>query len=206
MKLVENSKAYATKSLILESARSLFYEKGYKKTSVTDIAKSAYVAKGTFYLYFQDKMDLMDHLVVEFVTRFDHVIKKLQSELDIPGQGLATLIEGAVSDLFDVCFEYRCCFVFFHDKETADLMVSSNHLNTFNERNVAGLKTILQKGIDRGEVRKLNPSLYAEMIYVLIHGFVEQCLLQRKDLAYIQLAKLELATSINKMIESDLSR
>lgn len=52
------------KARIRESARELFLEKGISNTSVREITERANVAKGTFYLYYQDKhsliMDLMD--------------------------------------------------------------------------------------------------------------------------------------------------
>lgn len=40
---------------LLDAAYELFLERGASKTSVSDIASRARVAKGTFYLYFQDK-------------------------------------------------------------------------------------------------------------------------------------------------------
>ena len=40
---------------LLAAAYGLFTEKGVAKTSVDEIVRRANVAKGTFYLYFQDK-------------------------------------------------------------------------------------------------------------------------------------------------------
>lgn len=45
------------------SAYDLFIEQGIEKTSISDIAKRAGIAKGTFYLYFADKYELRDHLI-----------------------------------------------------------------------------------------------------------------------------------------------
>lgn len=42
----------------------LFLKKGIEKTSIGDIAERAGVAKGTFYLYFKDKYDLLDKLIL----------------------------------------------------------------------------------------------------------------------------------------------
>ena len=49
---------------LLEAAYQLFLEKGVNKTSVDEIVKKANVAKGTFYLYFKDKHDLMERIIV----------------------------------------------------------------------------------------------------------------------------------------------
>ena len=47
---------------LLEAAYQLFLEKGVNKTSVDEIVKKANVAKGTFYLYFHDKTQLLQQL------------------------------------------------------------------------------------------------------------------------------------------------
>lgn len=48
---------------ILDSAFDLFTNQGVENTSIADIAKHAGVAKGTFYLYFQDKHELRNRLI-----------------------------------------------------------------------------------------------------------------------------------------------
>lgn len=44
---------------IAQATIDLFYEKGMHQTSMDDIAKSAGVAKGTIYLYFKNKEEIM---------------------------------------------------------------------------------------------------------------------------------------------------
>lgn len=48
---------------LLQTAFELFTEKGFTKTTISDIVNRAGLAKGTFYLYFKDKYDLRDKLV-----------------------------------------------------------------------------------------------------------------------------------------------
>ena len=50
---------------LLTSAYNLFIHKGINKTTIQDIVDAARVAKGTFYLYFEDKYKLQEELVVE---------------------------------------------------------------------------------------------------------------------------------------------
>ena len=45
---------------LFQSAYDLFLNQGIEKTSISDIAKKAGVAKGTFYLYFADKYEIRD--------------------------------------------------------------------------------------------------------------------------------------------------
>ena len=49
---------------LLDSAYELFTTIGFNKTTIRDIAHKAGVAKGTFYLYFNDKVEIRDALVL----------------------------------------------------------------------------------------------------------------------------------------------
>ena len=46
------------KNALLQTAFELFTDKGFAKTTISDISSKAGLAKGTFYLYFKDKYDL----------------------------------------------------------------------------------------------------------------------------------------------------
>ena len=51
------------KEALLSAAYRLFTEKGFSKTTISDIVDDAGLAKGTFYLYFNDKYDLRNQLI-----------------------------------------------------------------------------------------------------------------------------------------------
>ena len=61
---MEQKKELKKKNL-LHAAQTLFLEKGVSKTSISEIAEQAQVAKGTFYLYFEDKDDLLQQLLYQ---------------------------------------------------------------------------------------------------------------------------------------------
>ncbi len=71
MSNVENKKKLKRDSL-LDSAFSLFTSKGINKTSISDIAETSGVAKGTFYLYFKDKYDLRNMLISHKASQLFH--------------------------------------------------------------------------------------------------------------------------------------
>lgn len=58
---------------IANAALNLFREKGIAKTSIRDIMKRAELGLGTFYLYYIDKKDLEEKIVLDIFT--DLVIK-----------------------------------------------------------------------------------------------------------------------------------
>lgn len=50
---------------LLTAAFELFSSKGVNNTTIGDICDHANIAKGTFYLYYQDKYQLLENLVLE---------------------------------------------------------------------------------------------------------------------------------------------
>lgn len=62
---------------LLDAARDVFVEKGFAAASVDDIVLRAGVARGTFYLYFQDKRAVFEALVDEFLSRISACVKSI---------------------------------------------------------------------------------------------------------------------------------
>ena len=58
----------AKRNRILESAYNLFLSNSFSSTASDDVVKMAGVAKGTFYLYFKDKYDLLDEVIIRKST------------------------------------------------------------------------------------------------------------------------------------------
>lgn len=69
---------------MIQAAYELFSEKGVYKTSIDDIAKSAGVAKGTFYLYFADKTEIWEAVVVDISNRILTQAKKELERKSLP--------------------------------------------------------------------------------------------------------------------------
>ena len=57
-------KKLAKKIKLIDAAYDLFTSKGVNITPIDDVVKLAGVAKGTFYLYFKDKYDLLDQIII----------------------------------------------------------------------------------------------------------------------------------------------
>lgn len=76
-KIIENQRKKVTS--ILNAATELFISKSFANTTIDDVVKKAGIAKGTFYLYFKDKYDLMDRLMAK---KGIDVLKNAFSELE----------------------------------------------------------------------------------------------------------------------------
>jgi len=63
---MKNSRKKNRKQQILLAASKVFGKKGYHSTSISDICSKADVARGTIYLYFDNKRDIFETLINEF--------------------------------------------------------------------------------------------------------------------------------------------
>ncbi len=76
MSRVEENKLLK-KNNLMNTAFQLFTSQGLAKTSISDIVERAGVAKGTFYLYFKDKYDLHEKLVIHQSEQlFQHALEQ----------------------------------------------------------------------------------------------------------------------------------
>lgn len=62
-KVIQKKKEKETQ--LFKAAYELFTTKGANNTAIDDIVKKAGVAKGTFYLYFKDKYDIINKLILQ---------------------------------------------------------------------------------------------------------------------------------------------
>ena len=87
-------------SAILEAARKLFLHYGFKKTSVDDIAREAGIAKGTVYLYFKNKQEILGRLGVAYMEQSKQgLIQRLQQE-DDPRVKLRMVLQLRAEEIF----------------------------------------------------------------------------------------------------------
>jgi len=75
-------KANQTKTKIVEAARTLVREKGLENVSVDDITKLAGVAKGSFYVYYKKKEDIISDIGCLEFRYINEELEKM-SNLDI---------------------------------------------------------------------------------------------------------------------------
>ena len=82
---------HRTKHKILESALVLFAEKGFKGTSINDIAKSAGISNGLAYNYFKNKNEIMTSVFGLLAEEIGALFVKAELEKD-PKKKLKILI------------------------------------------------------------------------------------------------------------------
>ena len=88
---------------LMQAAETMFLQKGFAGTSIDDIVRTAGVAKGTFYLYFQDKAEIWDAVVVQISLRV-----LAQAKLAMESSGLADTVERILCVADEIIEYFRC--------------------------------------------------------------------------------------------------
>jgi len=82
---------------ILLAALTLMERYGFKKTTVDEIAREAQVAKGTVYLYFRDKEDILISIIsTKIAALFMDILEKIKDRPDVPSKllfAIRTIVE-----------------------------------------------------------------------------------------------------------------
>lgn len=83
------------KSELLDAAQKLFLEKGYTKTTVTDILNVHGLSKGVFYYYFKSKEEVMDAIIQRMTDEMvDNAKKIVANENLTPPQKIFAILMG----------------------------------------------------------------------------------------------------------------
>ncbi len=102
-------------SRLIDCALELFEKKGPHVVSIDEIVKAAGVAKGTFYLYFQDKYDLISKLILDKAARYMRELNFRSNVIETPAEFDSTLL---------TYLEYVCKFL--EKNKTLTLLVDKN--------------------------------------------------------------------------------
>ncbi|WP_083197035.1 TetR/AcrR family transcriptional regulator [Rhizobium sp. AC27/96] len=154
---------------LMDAAQRLFLEKGFAATSVAEIVEAADVAKGTFYLHFQTKDDVLAGLKIRFIEQFCQ-------KVDAANAAAAT---GSWMYRFDVWME-TCVFGYLDAVPLHDLVFQQFHPAKRGMKRanpiVTRLTSFLLEGRDAGAFSFVDARLTAVMLFNAMHGAVDDCL------------------------------
>jgi AcrR family transcriptional regulator len=90
-----------TRRAILEAARSRFLHYGYKKTTIDEIAADAGVGKGTVYLYFDGKEDIMLTIARGVKENITAQMQAIAHSLATPEEKLRRMVLASILSVHD---------------------------------------------------------------------------------------------------------
>jgi AcrR family transcriptional regulator len=150
---------------LMDSGQSLFLSKGFGATSIEEIAQKAGVAKGTLYLYFKSKDDLLLSLQSRFVDNFCRKVEEATRAPDAPWPSrLESFVTACVDTYLD---DYALHDLVFHQYNPADRRSKSDNSVT------RLLEALLQQGKAEQAHRIDDVRLTAIMLFDALHGAVD---------------------------------
>ncbi len=90
---------------ILGAARGVFAKTGYHQATIDDIVEQAGVARGTFYLYFDDKRAVFSELIDRFSAKITMAIQRIVT--DDPSRSVAVQARENIRAILGVCLAER---------------------------------------------------------------------------------------------------
>jgi len=89
--------------LIIEAADELFARYGYERTSMDDIAKHLNIGKGSIYLEFSTKEDILITILKRHADRlFEFMKNKVEESSESPLKTFQEMLEESIAQIFDI--------------------------------------------------------------------------------------------------------
>jgi len=165
---------------ILSVAREAFAKRGYHQTTIDDIVAQAGVARGTFYLYFEDKRAVFSDLVDRFAGQLSMAIVRIVT--DDPGRTVMEQVRENIRAIIGTCLAERAMTkILFTDAVGVD-PAFDRKLQTFYDTVVQLLTESLKDGQALGIVTDGEPRVLA---YLTI-GALKELLYQAVTLGFAE--------------------
>ncbi|MBW4032248.1 MAG: TetR/AcrR family transcriptional regulator [Acidobacteria bacterium] len=142
-----------TRAAILEAAEQVFAELGYTEASIVRITERAGVAQGTFYLYFESKLQVFDELVADLNRRVRHAMSEASA-------GAATRLEserGGFRGFFAFTAAHPALYRIIREAEWVSPRALRSHYMNIVDGYIDGLRTAK----DAGELGDIDPTVAA---------------------------------------------
>ena len=191
------------KRRIGRAAMQVFAAKGYFTTTMDDVAAEAGVAKGTVYLYFKTKNDLLVWTINDYFDVMYAAVEGLLRHHNTPGERLTALIRESFA-AFEEQYE-RSRFmldIFSHALRSGpDLFDMQEPYGIY----IDAVKEILDDGVLAGDFRSMDTAATALFIVAAMDGIFLQWIFSRGSLHLKQLGDTFMITLLQGISRTDLS-
>jgi AcrR family transcriptional regulator len=154
---------------LMDAARQLFVEQGYEETSMSEIARRAQVAQGTFYLYFPSKQDVLAAIIRELIDEICTIFEGVAGRPDLSGvaklkAAMSAVIERMSSETRLVQAVYL----------RSNLALPTELLEEYNPVMLPALIGIIEQGMREGALRVSDPAIAADFLWSVGYRYVER--------------------------------
>jgi AcrR family transcriptional regulator len=176
-----------TRQRILKGAVKLFSDKGYDATGVAEICEISDVSKGAFYHHFPSKQTIFLQLLQEWLSGLDaEMTRTVELADDVPAALLS--MAGEMKQVFSAADGRVQLFLEFWQQARRDPIVWKEFIAPYHRYQEFFAK-IIQKGIDEGSLRPIDPRAAGQALVALAVGIVVQGVLDPQGAAWDEVTR-----------------
>jgi TetR/AcrR family transcriptional regulator len=165
---------------ILSAAEKMFAVKGFFPATMSDVAREAEFGTGTLYNYFKSKEELYFTLIEEKVEKINRLVKHELSQKASAVEGIKKVLELQ----FDFIERNRDFFrIYILERNRFEWTVKDELRKGLHEKTVAYVNLIaevMRQGVNKGELRPMNPIDLAHAFVGMVHSFVFEWMISPK--------------------------
>ncbi len=147
------------KNELMDAAQELFLEKGYEKTSVSEIVKQIHVAQGTFYYHFKSKSEILDAIIDRFISLIEIVLSEIIFDKQ---RDVLDRINTAINKLFEITGSNHEIIDYIHQESNA--LLHERIVKITMERLVPLLSAAVTEGAASGRFKISHPEETVEVL------------------------------------------
>lgn len=154
------------RDIIIQSAASLFKEKGYTATSMRDIAETIGVEAPSLYNHIESKREILNEICFRVARLYTVHLKEVEAGTQEILNKIENIIRFHISMMIE---EYQNVYISDHEwKHLHEPFLTDfkNQRRNYRSR----LAVLLQKGIDKNELSPINPHVAVLTILSAIGG------------------------------------
>ena len=153
---------------ILETATSLFVERGYDGVAMREISDACGITKAALYYHFTGKAELLSEI---FTAYLDEISVVIAAGVDGGGTAEAQL-RRVVRGMFEVPVERRAILrLAMHDVGSLESDQRASFGQAYRERFIGPLQQIVADGVASGEFTQKDPELVVWMLLGMVYPF-----------------------------------
>jgi TetR/AcrR family transcriptional regulator, transcriptional repressor for nem operon len=150
---------------ILDAAQQVLLRRGPDAATVADVAEAAALAKGTVYLYFPSKAELLAALRARYFERFTAMLDQQGAAAPGARPAVATRIEQLVAASYDFALaNHELHHALFHEAGLGE------HETFFRARDAVA--RLVEAGAASGELDVRDPALATDFVLHGLHGIL----------------------------------
>jgi AcrR family transcriptional regulator len=143
---------------ILEQATRLFAERGFKGTSLQDVADAMGLKRPALYYYFKSKDDLLDRLIVEATSGPAHDLNAIAARPDLD---VAARLHAMARHIVLWVTKNRDRFLLLVKSESDLSPASAEKFNEGRRAALDAVRSVIQEGVEAGWFRPVDPQVAA---------------------------------------------